>query len=676
MDVVYNPGAKRSLAVVIPHLGRNRADKLALFRDTSKICQESTDAGLFFLSFQEDTPVQNGLTSCFQTINRAIVRRSRIDSTRTSTLFGEFLLQHLHQLTKYEYFIWLDPDTVPVRDFWLTEVLGTVKRGGPFLVKASPFFGDKDGVLENINIIQKREGDRNPKPLTYQTLRMSGTALYGSWNLPFLRLVYDVISSISGKIVQPEQDTFENILTWFWFNDACTFKTLSPYLVFDFFLLNSPRLFHLNDAPPETILVNRPFKCNKDSRPVALEMLFEREWFTCLDSVDKETFEFLSERNFRTSGLTLALRQSCLSTITNRQQAAYYALEDRLGVPCSTFPPIGPKKRGEPKLLVAIIFSAKQFDKLLYALSRIRNPNYWPCNRIGNNFGLLFIQSDPVGQSLEKKLFSLLRHFAGPLKCFSEINFQFVDIPEGDDGYKYGPPEMFKEMILGVFSDGYDYALQIEPDVFPIRKNWLDRTMESALEDDFWVKGSAGLYPDQNDFEQGCLQTIALKNGNNIAVGPFGPRMLHINGNALYSLGHDFRSVVREFFSQASIAPYGLCPRNDRMKCSLHMCSGSFDTSLAEFLFLNAQHGAGRLTKYRYTSFFVNDIDPFIPFTRLMNATTFMHKPWKGLKEIQNAAYQDADIKLLVTELESCAADGCRGFSMEQRTFFSNEQLQ
>jgi hypothetical protein len=76
--------------------------------------------------------------------------------------------------------------------------------------------------------------------------------------------------------------------------------------------------------------------------------------------------------------------------------------------------------------------------------------------------------------------------------CFKKIEWEEVKLSPEDDFHPKGPRLVFEHMLRKGREPGYDYIMLMEPDVFPIRENWLFQLVSivSLPIESFWVKGS------------------------------------------------------------------------------------------------------------------------------------------------------------------------------------------
>ncbi|KAL9645632.1 hypothetical protein ABK040_015847 [Willaertia magna] len=107
--------------------------------------------------------------------------------------------------------------------------------------------------------------------------------------------------------------------------------------------------------------------------------------------------------------------------------------------------------------------------------------------------------------------------------------------PHKHDQHPNGPCFMFFSAMDILEREGFDYYFQFEPDVIPIKSNWLDKILNESVHapSDFWQKGSLSRCPDEYA-ELGRRQDF------------------HMNGNALYKLGDpkfkDYIERVKTFY--------------------------------------------------------------------------------------------------------------------------------
>lgn len=159
--------------------------------------------------------------------------------------------------------------------------------------------------------------------------------------------------------------------------------------------------------------------------------------------------------------------------------------------------------------------------------------------------------------ALFDKALQTIRHTTILSRCFAQVHIVRANLPTKiQDDYPAGVNLMFYNLLLGqvaVANDSesgrsgsdnnptttttsltaaFHSVFWMEPDVFPIKPYWIDRLVrESALDDQFWVKGSMYM-------------------GDMFDSAPEGSKdwqwIGHINGNALYRLNSpEFAQFLR-----------------------------------------------------------------------------------------------------------------------------------
>jgi len=153
-------------------------------------------------------------------------------------------------------------------------------------------------------------------------------------------------------------------------------------------------------------------------------------------------------------------------------------------------------------------------------------------------YTLVFMYDGPIADednnSISRRASSIFRRIGNASTCFQGgMRVVSANVPARFNRHPCGPCHMFYSM-LDLFWGKYDYFMIMEPDLTPVRRNWLDRlSHELALASSgdglfsFWVRGSVA----QCDARFG---DIAERQD------------LHLNGNALYSLRDpDFLEFIR-----------------------------------------------------------------------------------------------------------------------------------
>jgi len=98
------------------------------------------------------------------------------------------------------------------------------------------------------------------------------------------------------------------------------------------------------------------------------------------------------------------------------------------------------------------------------------------------------------------------------VKCFRKITYRTSQLTSEDDHWPVAPNEVFFWMMLDSgFSQDYKWIQQMELDVYPIKKNWLNaelKTIEQEKFRDAWAIGA------QTSAAEGTSETNPTLNGN------------------------------------------------------------------------------------------------------------------------------------------------------------------
>jgi len=178
-------------------------------------------------------------------------------------------------------------------------------------------------------------------------------------------------------------------------------------------------------------------------------------------------------------------------------------------------------------LKIVIPFHIKQLDRVL------ENINKWkifkPCNEhLEHSIELIYFVG--YSHSDQNTLNDLNKKLASNIECFKStrtVLFKY-NSPDEDQHVK-GARLMFEQMLKkqNVYFQNTSFVFYMEPDVRPIKSNWLNALIGEIGNGNFWMKGSC-FRGDMNKF---------MKND------PYLPNYMHINGNALYKIGSsDFNS--------------------------------------------------------------------------------------------------------------------------------------
>ena len=593
------------------------------------VCSAITDAHLLLVSAHRiDTgdPRLHQMFKCFLRVDalQFTSHTSSLNQLNEIDHLKAFLTQTSKVSSHFRFVTWFGFETMKqLPDLWLDAIIDILPVEGHILLKfdlplskKSPFYDDSNGMQADLNY-----GLFNP-------------VIMSSWNSGFMRLVKGIV--FTGAELVPKQD-LQTLLGWALFNDACTFKTLS-------FAIQYHEVISLSSSRPDSHQASSELNPCRQVLNSAVKAIQ-----TALVGSDKEQkaiAKMLVEKLSVGARVVAAAMDDPRENVTRShhqfcQLAAPRLLQD---FSAGSHPPNAidtgelihdhmqhrNAKRPLTKLLVAMVFCGKQIKELFRAIERWKNENIRPCHHGNQQFGLLFVQSDPdIKNSTKPDTMAFLKEHRDAVKCFSTIEFRFVQVPF--DGYHAGPAQMFKEIILGDVAAGFDHVFQMEPDIYPIRPLWL-HTLAKEATGDFWVKGSTALYFDHWEPDAAFISTSRPEN-DSVVFGPVGYRILHINGNALYSLSREFRGIVRDFFSSAegtmSEALGFPCERRNRMACKEGLCHGSFDTTLTEYLLATVPISELLRTRYRNSPFVLNGLNGHIPASRLPEDTVFIHKPWR-----------------------------------------------
>lgn len=332
-----------------------------------------------------------------------------------------------------------------------------------------------------------------------------------------------------------------------------------------------------------------------------------------------------------------------------------------------------------PGLLTNSDASAGSASPVSAPMSALQSPMY--------EATLVLMQADTADE-LQRSRIELLPDVSAleaVRRCFAGgTQFRGIELPSSErSNYQLGPGTMFMAMMAlneaqppqqqpaTAAAPAFDYAFQMEPDVVPVRPLWLDAVALQARDDPnpFWVKGSIGIYSDNHDCIGGCwlarnatqraARALDAEAAHSVrwraraaappfALAPLGPRILHINGNALYALRDpEFARFVERAATaydrdgaEAVGAP-ALYERKDRMRCRRGdraepwVCHGSYDTTLAEYAFSEASRAAQLRSRYVMSPFILNSFElDALPVVEIPRATYLVHKVERALQHV------------------------------------------
>ena len=245
------------------------------------------------------------------------------------------------------------------------------------------------------------------------------------------------------------------------------------------------------------------------------------------------------------------------------------------------------------KLRIVIPFHFKQLDRVLENIKKWKI--FKPCDKSSDNISKIeLIYYVGYSKSDENILNDLYKKLPSTLDCFSLSHIVLFKYNSSDeDQHVKGARLMFEHMLKKKdvpFKDT-SFVFYMEPDVRPIKSNWLNGLVREIGNENFWMKGSC-FRGDLNKF---------MKND------PYTPNYMHINGNALYKIGskdfnHFYFNVLR---------PYVIKKNGDS--------KNAYDTDFFEFFFdkenyektrsvIGNFHFSDFVQNFWQTSFKVNEI--------------------------------------------------------------------
>lgn len=519
-------------------------------------------------------------------------------------------------LDGYSHIFWWTPGLVPAQGNWLAKLITEMNDPSPFFLKSSVSLHD-----EFINKIVFPSG-RNA---IQRKIKVTGDILFslsGVWQT----LLKNILSEISSDYNNLD---VSEALNFFIFSKRCHFKLVQNYVnaysaysdadevyvrLFDNATSKvcfSPILYQmaLNGSIDEITHMRYSRKSMIGEIPYQiLNNLLEYGVTEEAESISN--LEFLSEYE-------AAKATNCiLPTARDALNSGICPINvDEL--------PIDGNINGQ--LLIYVPFGSSQVNRIKFMVARWELSTFIPCKKQGRS-DLLFLHSGSGDRGIQESLIPYIESHMSIKKCFRK--FFYDHVPLLDDVYSRGPPAMFREIVLGSYSNKYDFVFQMEPDVLPIRPYWVEKLHEEMNDSNaFLVKGSGAMYMDIMETTRGCLQVIRLNQTLGYSPLPLGDDLLHINGNALYSLSAAAKETYRQFFIWAEKSQRKGCSRKWRLDCSTGQCDGSFDVGLMEFI-SSRQNFECLWTMYKYSDFIVNGGDTtYFPYC-LSENTYFIHKPW------------------------------------------------
>ena len=175
-------------------------------------------------------------------------------------------------------------------------------------------------------------------------------------------------------------------------------------------------------------------------------------------------------------------------------------------------------------------------------------------------------------------------------RCFAAVEMLVNPLELWQDVYRYAPPLMWLNLLLNpdALSARFDYFFLMEPDVLPVRSNWLTELSRvvSLNEADhsgarWWASGSVGTH------------TMPGDDGGVDGRSP--SARLHLNGNGIYRL-HD---VAFEAFARETVEHYAL-GRSEQSVCC-------YDAALYEHALASYERTHLVLHRFRWSELVLNN---------------------------------------------------------------------
>lgn len=166
-------------------------------------------------------------------------------------------------------------------------------------------------------------------------------------------------------------------------------------------------------------------------------------------------------------------------------------------------------------------------------------------------------------------------------RCFRRVRFLSANLTDYED-YRSGlihrgPRNMFWR-AFSLMGGQYHYYFQNEPDIEPVRPNWVDKLINETLIPPFWIRG-----------------TVHKKRGDRLRKSPpeYWEHRMHLNGAALFNL-HDER-FTKDFIGRLVALPD----------------EGPFDFAIENYTkdAANWEYMMNHLDKFQYADFIQNVIN-------------------------------------------------------------------
>lgn len=186
-----------------------------------------------------------------------------------------------------------------------------------------------------------------------------------------------------------------------------------------------------------------------------------------------------------------------------------------------------PARQYERKRLTHVVvpfhYSPNQVDRLAKQSDLWRR--FPPCTtESGLDVSLVwYLFADPTSEQSDTLNHIYNKHYRQFSHCFASFHIKSAGLGAAEDNPSMSSRRMFEKLLdNSIQLDSPDIVLNIEPDVFPVKANWLGRVqrMLDPPTRRYWVVGSA--YLGGEEFFEATNWACVL---------------YHINGNALYDIG-------------------------------------------------------------------------------------------------------------------------------------------
>lgn len=264
----------------------------------------------------------------------------------------------------------------------------------------------------------------------------------------------------------------------------------------------------------------------------------------------------------------------------------YYSLTNSIENDHQTNISIKINQRQLTHVVVPFHYSIKQLSRLE------RQADLWtrfpPClekGKLGSSITnvtlVWYLFTNPNKAQFAKLHQIYLKHYRKFESCFQGFQIVSAGLGDAEDNPDMSSRRMFEKLLdNSIKLHMPDYVLNIEPDVFPIKSNWLQlvQTMLNPPTRNYWVIGSTylGNSPFFKETKWACV-------------------LYHINGNAIYDIGS---GNLKRFYFQR------IRPFMQRMMPG----PSPYDVDMKRFLMAEANSGVTRLVRSRflYSDFIAN----------------------------------------------------------------------